>query len=258
MKIILEREISISTEVASFLVSVLETGVGDNIKEDIRANRLVKPNSTPSRIWDFINRDVEEQADKHGCLCNLTKRGPWTMFVLYDSSSKQIITLMREKRFEELQRGKKNRKSMHYLDAFSRCLNGELYAPSKQQSIFEAEQVSDKTLYEANKVVEKMTASFEKDGEIEHHVLVLFSSEGYQLTSVRAVIIDSDLEIVCSSNWSEYISASESIVAEVVTEEDLAYANPRRGLKLNAKATQRQTTQARIREKEEQDSKSRA
>lgn len=48
MKIILEREISISTEVASFLVSVLETGVGDNIKEDIRANRLVKPNSTPS------------------------------------------------------------------------------------------------------------------------------------------------------------------------------------------------------------------
>lgn len=96
MKIILEREISISTEVASFLVSVLETGVGDNIKEDVRANRLVKPNSTPSRIWDFINRDVEEQADKHGCLCNLTKRGPWTMFVLYDSSSKQIITLMRE------------------------------------------------------------------------------------------------------------------------------------------------------------------
>lgn len=258
MKIILEREISISTEVASFLVSVLETGVGDNIKEDVRANRLVKPNSTPSRIWDFINRDVEEQADKHGCLCNLTKRGPWTMSVLYDSSSKQIITLMREKRFEELQRGKKNRKSMHYLDAFSQCLNGELCAPSKQQSIFEADQVSDKTLYEANKVVEKMTASFEKDGEIEHHVLVLFSSEGYQLTSVRAVIIDSDLEIVCSSNWSEYISASESVVAEVVTEEDLAYANPRRGLKLNAKATQRQTTQARIREKEEQDSKSRA
>ena len=56
----------------------------------------------------------------------------------------------------------------------------------------------------------------------------------------------------------DIIKEAESIVAEVVTEEDLAYANPRRGLKLNAKATQRQTTQARIREKEEQDSKSRA
>lgn len=258
MKIIVESEIYISAEVASFLVSVLETGVGDNIKEDIRTNRLINPNSTPSRIWDFINRDVAEQADKHGCLCNLTKRGPWTMFVLYDSSSNQIITLMREKRFEELQRGKKNRKSMHYLDAFSQCLNGDLCAPSKQQTIFENEQDTDRILYEANKVVDKMTASFGMDGAIEHHVLVLFSSEGYQLTSVRAVMIDSDLEIVCSSNWSEYISASESVVAEIVIEEDAAYANPRRGLRLNAKAAQRQTSQAKIREKEEQDSKSRA
>ena len=140
---------------------------------------------------------------------------------------------------------------MHYLDAFSQCLNYELCAPAKQQSLFDTETKESKTWDEATKVVEKMTASFGKEGLIEHHVLVLFNAEGYQLTSVRAVMIDSDLDIVCSENWSKYISANESIVTEVVTAEDVAYANPRRGLRLNAKATQRQTSQAKIREQEE-------
>ena len=251
MRIFVERDISISDEVASFLVAILESGVGDSIKEDVRVNRLVQPNSTPSRIWDYINRDVAEQAETHGCLCNLTKRGPWTMSILYDSLSGHVITLMRENRFEELRRQKKTRENMHYLDAFSQCLNRELCAPAKQQSLFEVETEDSRTFDEATKVVEKMTACFREEGLIEHHVLVLFNAEGYQLTSVRAVMIDSDLDIVCSENWSKFISASESIVTEVVTEEDVAYANPRRGLKLNAKATQRQASQAKIREQEE-------
>ena len=258
MRIFVEPDISISDEVATFLVAILESGVGDSIKEDVRVNRLVQPNSTPSRIWDYINRDVAEQAETHGCLCNLTKRGPWTMSILYDSSSGHVITLMREKRFEELRRQRKTRGNMHYLDAFSQCLNHELCAPAKQQSLFDTETKESKNLDEATKVVEKMTASFGKEGLIEHHVLVLFNAEGYQLTSVRAVMIDSDLDIVCSENWSKHISANESVVTEVVTAEDVAYANPRRGLRLNAKAAQRQTSQAKIREQEESISDSNA
>ena len=258
MRFFHESDISISEEIAAFLVAILESGVGDNIKEDVRVNRLIQPNSTPSRIWDYINRDILEQAKTYGCLCNLTKRGPWTMSILYDSSSGHIITIMREKRFEELRRQKKSRKNMHYLDAFSQCLNSELCAPAKQIPLFDIEATEDKTQDEAAKVVEIMTASFGKEGLIEHHVLILFNSEGYQLTSVRAVMIDSDLDIVCSENWSKYISANESIVTEVVTTEDVAYANPRRGLRLNAKATQRQLSQAKIREQEESVSDSNA
>ena len=113
MRIFVEPDISISDEVATFLVAILESGVGDSIKEDVRVNRLVQPNSTPSRIWDYINRDVAEQAETHGCLCNLTKRGPWTMSILYDSSSGHVITLMREKRFEELRRQRKTRENIY-------------------------------------------------------------------------------------------------------------------------------------------------
>ena len=158
---------------------------------------------------------------------------------------------MREKRFEEIRSQKRVRKSMHYLDAFSQCLNRELCAPVKQHSFFEQDREDNSVFEEATKVVEKMTASFHKEGTVERHVLVLFSSEGYQLTSVRAVMIDADLDIVCSENWSKYISGAESVVTEVVSPEDAAYANPRRGLKLNAKAAQRQLSQAKIREHEE-------
>ena len=256
MKKLMSADLFIPSELASFLVSVIEDAVGDNIKEDILSNGLIDPNSAPSRIWDYINRDMVVLAGKHNCLCNITRRGPWTMVVLYDPASHYVITIMREKRFEELRRGKKNRKGAHYLDAFATCLNGDLLAPGKQQSFFDDEDDTDEVLDEAAIIVRKMTAAFSSGGRIDHHVLVLFSSEGYQLTSVRAVMVDSDLDIVCSENWSDNISARESVVADIVAPDNEAFANPNRGLELTAKATQRQSSRAKIKQKSNESTES--
>ena len=38
MRIFVEPDISISDEVATFLVAILENGVGDSIKEDVRVS----------------------------------------------------------------------------------------------------------------------------------------------------------------------------------------------------------------------------
>ena len=248
--------VNLSNEVKKFLVGVVEGAVGDSIKEDIQTNRLIQPNSTPSRIWDYINRDIAEQSKSHGCLYNLTKRGPWTMCVIYDSSTNQVITLMREQRFIDLKREKKHRASMHYLDAFAQCLNSELCAPGKQKTFFDDEQRENSIMVEATNAVNNMTSCFNNGGPINHHILVLFTSVGYQLTSIRAVIIDSDFDIYDSLDLSQFISASESVVSEVVTTNDVAYTNPKRNLQLNAKAAQRKTTQLKIRKQQEQASDS--
>lgn len=239
--------ITIREEIANFLVKALEDAVGDDIKEDIISHKLITQNSTGSRIWDFLNTNIVLNSEQYGCMTIISKRGPWEMLVLYDPSSKCVVTLMREKRFDEIKRKKGKRKSLHYLDAFSRCLNGDLLASGKQQSLFEPDPKQN--IYdEAYAIVQKMMASFSSTCVIEHHVLLLFESVNFQLTGVRAVMIDSDLDTVYEQDWSKYISASESIVADKIVMDDAAYNNPTRGLKLTAKATERQATHSTIKE----------
>lgn len=256
MRVVKTDSIVISDKIASYLVSAIEGAVGDDIKEDVRKNHLVTQNSTPSRIWDFINRDIIELADNNGCLVSITKRGPWNMIVLYDTESQDVLTIMREERLSEISRTLNQRKSLHYLQAFTECFNSDLCAAGKQQSMFEEVNVRNDVYEEAEKVVQKMTESINSAETlpIERHVLVLFSSMNFQLTNIRAVMIDTDLDIVCEQSWNKYISASESIVADVVspTNEDAAYNNPTRGLKLKAKATERQASHSKLKEQSDE------
>ncbi|MCD8633887.1 DUF5986 family protein, partial [Clostridioides difficile] len=96
-----------------------------------------------------------------------------------------------------------------------------------------------------------------KDGAIiEHHVLLLFNQTAeYELTSIRAVMVDTNLNIVSEQNLSSYISIEESTVVEKVDKTNPAANNPTLGLKLTAKADARKKTHPLKKAKKEEDAK---
>lgn len=233
-----EVEINVASDFTTQIVECISSAVGDEIKEDIYSHRLSTQNSTPFRIWDLLNTKLCGAFQSPDCMAAPTKRGPWEMVVVYDKRSGNLFTFMREKRYAELHKSVGKRKAPHYVDALVRILNAELLAPVGQMSFFQDNPnlADDETL---SSIVQKVLHNLQIDSElVRHHVLVLFESSHFQLESVRAIMVDSRLNIVAEQDWSSSIAFEESTIMEQA-ESNTPANNPTRGLVLKPKATER-------------------
>lgn len=241
-------KINISEKNAHEIVTCIEEAINDNIREDIANNDLTTTNSVPSRIWDFINRNLKRNLNFDDCIVADTNRGPWQMTVLYDRDSQCIYTFMREKRFREIKRAQTKRNKMHYVDMLAKQFNSDLVCQYQQTSFFENHKFDDED--KLSELVQQLLKNLVSDlSLVKNHVIVLFDTVGFELISVRAVMITPSLDIAKNSdaNWSNYISHNSIIVDKV---DNINYPQnvPNRGLKLTAKATQRKQSNAKIRD----------
>lgn len=55
------------SEIAQIIVSCVENAVGDDIRSDIRRNRLKTTNSVPARIWDLMNTNLIDSLELQNC-----------------------------------------------------------------------------------------------------------------------------------------------------------------------------------------------
>ena len=230
---------AIPPELAGKIVKCIEDAVGDSIRADIRESDLRTYNSVPSRIWDYINRNIIRALEAMDCSVITAHRGPWEMLVIFEKSTQNVITFMREKRFSELQRQQHRRNRMHYVDMLAKQFNSDLLADQDQLSIFPHEFSDEDRLAEL-----VQTLLYDLDGNAEivrHHILVLFDTVGFQLAHIRAVMVTPTLEIAQGSewDWSRYISVVESAVVETVDDTHTPAIQPNRGLTLKARALER-------------------
>lgn len=228
-----------SPMVVSQMVRCVEEAVGDDIREDIRHHDLETGNSTPSRIWDFINTRLCHTMEIQGCTVAKTHRGPWEMLVIFEKTSQCVFTFMREKRFAQIQREQRKRAHMHYVDMLAMQFNKDLLADHEQMSIFPHHFSDEDRLAE---LVQGLLADLEGGAEVvRNHVLVLFDTVGFQLTHIRAVMVTPTLSIAegCDEDWSNYISAQESVIVEKVDNPTTPKNQPNRGLTLKPKALAR-------------------
>ena len=240
--------LGIHTDVRDTIIQCLSEAVGDLIKEDVRRNRLRTHNGDGGRIWDFLNTELCEAFSSLDCMASVTHRGPWEMVLVYERESKSLFTFMREARFSTIRKETYKRRRMHYLDMLTRHLNKNLLAPVGQTVMFENEFVDQDNLRE---LVDRLLCNLLRDGAIiERHVLVLFESQDYQLTSVRAVMLDSNLDVVVEENWSNMIAARDSVIADAVDMPDDPANDPNHGLRLTSKAAARKKEKLRLKEKE--------
>jgi hypothetical protein len=243
-----ETAIKASSSFASAVVGCIYDATGDGIKEDIARHALRTYNSIPFRIWDLINTYICERLHTPNCMTSTPKRGPWQLVIIYESATGILYTVMREKRFCELRKEIHKRSNMHYEDILVRHLNSDLVAPVGQLAIFPI-QFNDEDKLAEN--VQKILAGFSNDiGDIKRHVIILFESANFNLSSVRAIMVDSNLDIVTEQDWTQYIPVQESNVSEKVDNPNDPVNNPSRGLKFKAEAVARKKAERKKREEE--------
>lgn len=239
---------SISPIIRDIFIRSISEAVGDLIKEDVKRNRLRTHNGNGGRIWDFLNTELCDGFNSPDCMAYVTQRGPWEMVMVYERESKRLFTVMRETRFATIRKETYSRRRMHYLDMFTRHLNNDLTAPIGQTAMFKKEFADQDDLHE---LVSRLLRDLQRDGVvIERHVLILFESQNYQLTSVRAVMLDSNLDIVAEENWSNKISARDSVIADTVDTPNDPANDPSRGLRLTSKAVARKKEKLRLKKRD--------
>lgn len=227
------------TELIEKMVCCVEDAVGDDILLDVQRNDLRTTNSIPSRIWDLMNTNLIKKLDTEDCTIAMAHRGPWQMIIIFEKTSKCIITFMREKRFSELQKRQRSRTHMHYLDMLTKQFNEDLLASHQQTTLFPHDFSDENQLSE---LVQILLHDLEGDvAVVRNHVLVLFETVGYQLSHIRAVKVTPNLEIAQNSeqDWSKYISVNESFVVDKVANPEAPENKPNRGLTLKPKALAR-------------------
>ena len=217
----------------------LKNAIGDDIKEDIRRNRLdTRNNGDSQRVWDFINRNlVEFFQNDYDSVASKTQRGSWIMAPVFEKQTGTLVTLMRESRFKDLKGSVISEgNNSHYLVALTSCLNEKLIPESGEQTLFcfeEDETVSD----EQHKIVAKILDDMHVPLQVVNsYAVVLFESKHYELLSLRCCVLDSSLNIIAQEDWSDYIAVSESVIVEQISVEDEIVNCPNRGISLKDKA----------------------
>lgn len=232
--------ISFPPELIAKIVRCVENAVGDDIREDIQNSGLQTRNSIPFRIWDLLNRNLLKALETEDCTVADAHRGPWEMLVIFEKATQCVVTFMREKRFAELRKHQRKRVHMHYVDMLAKQFNEDLLS-DQQQLCFLSHTFDDED--RLAELVQTLLQDLGSDADIvRHHVLVLIDTVGYQLTSIRAVMVTPSLDIAKNGeqDWSQYITAAESVIVEKVSDPSTPQNQPNRGLTLTAKAVARQ------------------
>lgn len=167
-------------------------------------------------------------------MASTTKRGPWELVVVYHPETGFIYTIMRDKRYRELHASIRKRNHMHYVDLLARHLHPDLLSPVGQtelEPVYFSDE--DKLAFNVQKLLGNLLA---EKAIIKRHVLILFETEGYTLTHIRAIMVDSNLDVVAEQNWTNYIPVQESVITDKVDDPTSPANAPSRGLKLTQKA----------------------
>jgi len=216
---------------------IISNAIGDDIREDIRSQKLVIQNSTPIRIWDHLYTKLCTKFTGFDIVAHPTRRGSWDLVPIFERETGFLYVLMRENRFKTLRKEALKRKNVHYAEALARSLNKDLVATQYQVSLIE---VNDEKFDNEEYIKKIVLKIFEDlgipDNIVKRHALILFNDVNSVLLSLRCCVIDSNLNIVEEANWNEYIKVTESIVVEEVSDRNSQFNDPTNGLKYKQKA----------------------
>lgn len=224
-------------EIARKITECVSSATGNDSQEH---NRKIRThNSSPSAVWDFINTALCKAFYNEECQAYVVARGPWEMAVIYCKKNGCLYTIMREKRFAELQRTQARRNQSHYLDLLAGIINADLRDDDFNQMSMLPEKPSDQEAMK-QQLLKLLYTLVDSLDELKRHVLILFNAN-YEtgLTAIRAVTVNRMLTVIEQANWSRYIDLNNVAVVETVDEENSNFDTPDMGIKLTKKAEQR-------------------
>ena len=160
----------------------------------------VTGNHVPNMKWDKFNTYlVQSLTSNEKIITKIISRKIWELVMMYLPESKQAMFVLRESRFDELFK----EKSTHYIRVLLRHNEKyDMYAPYTQINCFDmmADPISSEILDEMEENILEEFA-----GQVENIGLILFDAKNYELRNVSYVIPGSNLAVVESENWNDYI-----------------------------------------------------
>jgi len=180
------------------VIQALTDAKRTDIHEFIREYALESFNGIDFLLWDFINSNLIRNAADERLIPIKVKRGRWTLLLLYDTELKYLYTLMKHKRFKQLRDQRKNRSTVHYIDALAQ-INDDLHSEIEQICLFENEAWDEEVENLLLRIVR------EHRNEIERFVVLGFSTSKDDIVSVSAIVPSSELGTVYEADWSEFI-----------------------------------------------------
>ena len=228
------QECNLKGETKHLVVKCIADAIGDDVKVCIQREHLNSRKSNAEKLlkWDFINRNLVEKFSSTELTAEYAKRGPWCLVPLLNKEKGTLFSVMKEERFNELQKRQGKRKKAHYIDALVSSFNVDL-DKNKQLSFLEKNQFEEN---EVKSIVEGILKDFQTNSSrIHRYAIILFEEYNYELISIRCCVLDSSLQIVDEENWNEFIHYNESVVVDNVAKEEKEQEMPKIRLKDKAR-----------------------
>lgn len=229
----------ISVQVVQKIYQCLFQAIGEDYQEAESHLELETHISQPFIIWDLINRNLIKSFSGSNVLYSTKKRGMWEVLLLYDKKSKMLLSFMKDTRFKDIQKSSKRHKPQ-YIRALL-LLNQSLQAEMKQQKLFyitepECDNEQLKVL------LDSLCANFMEPvvSKVKHHALIVFSSSYGQLTSLKAYILDSDLDVVADKDLLDVVKPIMSNEVDKVSKDDAKHKQPKLTEKANRRLKQKE------------------
>lgn len=194
---------SLSTETKQKIFECLSQAIGEDRQEADTVLGLKTNVSGPFLNWDLIYRNLINTFSNSEIHFSASKRGMWEVLLLLDKKSGLLLSFMRDQRFETIKKSKTNRQPQYIRALVS--LNAELQSTQKQQRLFDFDEYEDEP--QINQILDNLCIGFEDPvrGADVKHTLVVFSNQFGRLSSLKAYVLDRDLDIVFEQNWLDLV-----------------------------------------------------
>lgn len=229
----------ISVQVIQNIYQCLFQAIGEDYQEAESHLELETHISKPFMIWDLINRNLIRSFSESNILYSTKKRGMWEILLLYDKDSKMLLSFMKDARFKDIRKAKQECQPQ-YIRALL-LLNQNLQAKDKQLKLFDIPEL-DCNNEELKTLLDSLCANFMEPivGKVKHHALIVFSSNYGQLTSLKAYVLDSNLDVVCEKDLLDVSKPIMSNEINKVSKDDAKYMQPKLTEKANRRLKQKE------------------
>lgn len=161
--------------------------------------------------WSFIY-SLQIGNDIDGFTSFKTKRNSWKVAGLVDMKSKTLFFFLSQKNLENRQQKKIRSKVMYYISAFSGVCNSsfdkKLDINQRKANITQLTMGLNYSEDEARQIYENMLR--ECPCEIEQFCVISLDIKNYELNSVKANILNENLETLYQEDWSNLITVASN------------------------------------------------
>ena len=190
---------SVSKKVKQKIYECISQAICEDRKEANAVLDLRTHVSDPFLNWDLIYRNLMNSFPMDNIVYSSKKQGMWEVLLLCEENNGILISFMKNTRFKSI-KNSKSRNQPKYIQALL-TLNSDLQAKEKQESFFEINE-NEKVSELLKKNLNEMCLGFGKGSdEFKRHILVVFSNDYGNLSSLDAYILDRDFDIVYEQNW---------------------------------------------------------